>query len=63
MRSFLFCLCFARKESLEPNFTAHVRTQIAYIQGVPTKDAEGQALALGFTRAKRVQEHVGSSLQ
>ena len=27
-------------------------------QGVPTKDAEGQALALGFTRAKNVGENV-----
>lgn len=27
-------------------------------QGMPTKDAEGQALALGFTRARKVDEHV-----
>lgn len=27
-------------------------------QGVPTKDAEGQALALGFTRAKNLGDNV-----
>ncbi|CAN0457486.1 unnamed protein product [Laminaria digitata] len=48
------------RESIWSQYVMFMMTDHA--MGVPTKDAEGQALALGFVRAKNVGENVSRRL-